>query len=384
MIIGINGDEFPITWGKDGHQYTGAGDNIQPNQLSSPASFFQVSGGPLDLNCTNPPTHGDQPSPACSNIRLQGAARPVVGPDVSKACPPWSTGVPNVKSSGVLSVDGVLYWAVSCFNYGDDPVFNRQRYGPAWIITSSDNGVNFNVSATPVNMFTGRLAAPRFVQFGQDFAGAPSNWVHVYFPCADGDAAFFENNDQILLGRVDKRSILDRSAYQFFNGNQVDGTPLWTMDASIAVSVWRYPLMTSMQQANYNRFIQRYIFANWAWISYDGYPRPDHTADERNDRTGHQRTQLTLVEAPAPWGPFSVFHRDDDWSGSDGSSGAYTPVFPPAWIGQREFQMVSTHCCGNPRLPLNHYNFNIQRVQIQTIDSPAGHSREALVSASPQ
>ena len=27
--IGINGDEFPITWGADGNQYTGAGDNRQ-------------------------------------------------------------------------------------------------------------------------------------------------------------------------------------------------------------------------------------------------------------------------------------------------------------------------------------------------------------------
>ena len=34
------------------------------------------------------------------------------------------------------------------------------------------------------------------------------------------------------------------------------------------------------------RCFQRYIFANWAWISYDGKPRPDHTADEINGRTG--------------------------------------------------------------------------------------------------
>ena len=33
-----------------------------------------------------------------------------------------------IASSAVLAIDGVLYWAVSCFNYGDDPAFNRQRY----------------------------------------------------------------------------------------------------------------------------------------------------------------------------------------------------------------------------------------------------------------
>ena len=71
------------------------------------------------------------------------------------------------------------YWAVSCFNYGDDAVFNRQRYGPAWIITSHDNGVTWNETATKTDMFTGRLAAPRFIQYGKDYEGAPSAWVYV-------------------------------------------------------------------------------------------------------------------------------------------------------------------------------------------------------------
>ena len=34
-----------------------------------------------------------------------------------------------------------------------------------------------------------------------------------------------------------------------------------------------------------------------------------------------QRTQLMLLESETPWGPFSVFYRDDDWSGWDGSTG---------------------------------------------------------------
>ena len=108
------------------------------------------------------------------------------------------------------------------------------------------------------------------------------------------------------------------------------------------------------------------IFANWAWVSYDGYPRPDHTGDEKNGRTGHQRTQLSLVEAPNPWGPFSVFFRDDDWSGIDNeneaSFGGSTPVIPPAWVGEDDFWIVFTQCCGNPRPPLNNYNFNAQHV----------------------
>jgi hypothetical protein len=83
-------------------------------------------------------------------------------------------------------------------------------------------------------MFPGRLAAPRFVQYGQDYNGAPDDWVYVYFPGTQGDSAFFENNDQILLARVHKENILERSAYEFFNGIQLDGSTAWTTDSTIA------------------------------------------------------------------------------------------------------------------------------------------------------
>ena len=209
-------------------------------------------------------------------------------------------------------------------------------------------------------MFPRRLAAPRFLQFGRDYAGAPDDWVYVYFPGTTGGDAFFENNDQMLLGRVHKTRILERSAYQFFMGVGPDGTDNWTSDDTIAAPIWSFPLMTSVQQVNYHPQLQRYVFANWAWISYDGHPRPDHTPDERNMRTGHQRTQLTLAEGAKPWGPFSIFHRDDDWRGWDGSAGGYTPVFPPAWLEDDGLWMGFTQCCNNPRPPLNHYNFNVQ------------------------
>jgi len=41
------------------------------------------------------------------------------------------------------------------------------------------------------------------------------------------------------------------------------------------------------------------------------------------------RTQLTMLEAPNPWGPWSIFYRDDD---SPSAPGLYTPTFPSAYI----------------------------------------------------
>ena len=64
-------------------------------------------------------------------------------------------------------------------------------------------------------------------------------------------------------------------------------------------------------------------------------------------------------------GPFSVFHRTDDWALADGSTGAYTPVMPLAWSGETDFWMVSTQCCGNARRPWSNYNFNAQHVSFK-------------------
>ena len=116
--------------------------------------------------------------------------------------------------------------------------------------------------------------------------------------------------------------------------------------------------------AVYHPCLRRYIAANWVWLSADGEPRPDHSPD---GLTARQRTWLTLLEAPSLWGPWSLFHSDDNWALEDGSSGAYTPVIPPAWINETDlsFWIVSTQCCGNPEFPpTNHYSFNAQRVTL--------------------
>ena len=79
--------------------------------------------------------------------------------------------------------------------------------------------------------------------------------------------------------------------------------------------------------------------------------RPDSVVfdDEQFYRTEpsalRHRTQLTLFDAPAPWGPFSLFHRDDDWHCPDGAAGAYCPVLPPAWMGNDSAWVVSASCC---------------------------------------
>ena len=55
------------------------------------------------------------------------------------------------------------------------------------------------------------------------------------------------------------------------------------------------------------------------FLDAEGNPRPYHQAWPDSSK----RSQLTLFEAPEPWGPWSLFYRDDTW----GNLGGYQPNF---------------------------------------------------------
>ena len=344
----VEGDCHPTTWDQDGSQYAGTGDNrvSDPSARSdnSPNAFLRVEGHPSAMgNLT---------------FTLQGSNHPISGPVADGACPDRVFGVANTKPSSVLSLGGVLYWAVSCFNYGDNPLFNRQRWGSTWIVTSLDKGMTWNLTATAPAFFSGRLGAPHFIQFGQGHQLNTDGYVYAYFPGTLDDAAYLSCNDGLWLGRVANHSILVKSAWEFHNSSSAS-TPSWTHDSSAALPVFQWHNMTAMHDAQYDPYRQRYILPLWNWVSMDGRPRPDHSVP----RLGHQRSVLTLLEAANPWGPFQVFHFDDAWEGPDGSGGGYCPVIPPAWVGASGMYMTWTQCCDwQSVLPPNHYSFMTQQI----------------------
>ena len=130
-----------------------------------------------------------------------------------------------------------------------------------------------------------------------------------------------------------------------------------------------------MQQVTYHDKLQRYLMAVCSWCDADGNPRGQLTSastaggvagyNVTGGKDVHDRSQLTLWEAEQPWGPWRYFHRDDDWRGPDGSSGGYTPVFPPAWLEKDKLWMSFTQCCPSPGAkPPNHYNYTLQSITL--------------------
>jgi hypothetical protein len=85
--------------------------------------------------------------------------------------------------------------------------------------------------------------------------------------------SFWDNNDDVLLGRVLKSDILSRGRWEFWRGAQ-PGNDAWTSDESAAVSVMHWPLMIGMNQVNYHQPSGRYLTANYGFIDHNGQPRP--------------------------------------------------------------------------------------------------------------
>jgi len=329
------GDMWPITWADDDNLYGAAGDNSK-----SPMNFWKINGMPDDnMLGTGWPVY------------LELIENMPINP--KKYCQkPYLHPKSGVKPASLLCVNGTIYLAAELHNYGENPSCNRQKNYSAWIITTYDYGKTWDTEATPVDFFIGRLASPHFIQFGKDYEGARDEYIYAYFPAGDDGGSYWENGDGLLLGRVDQFRVLDRSSWEFYVGVGADGCPQWNGDDSQADFVFRYPLMTGENHVSYNKELRRYLMGNYGFIDENGNPRPYHQGPWPQSA---MRSQLTLFESPEPWGPWSMFHRDDNW----GTYGDYQPNFPTKWMSNdgKTMLMVSSGS-------FDDYNFVTQKVTL--------------------
>jgi len=302
------GDMWPITWGADDNLYGAAGDN-----RGSPMNFWRIKGAP---NLNHKSHQNDWILDVIDDLPID----PKIYCTDPRVDPNW-----GVKPAGLLDIDGTLYFAVELHNYGTDESFKRQTNIYGFIITSNDYGKTWNREATPTNFFTGRLASCHFLQFGRGYEGARDNYVYAYFPAADDGNSYWENGDYLLLGKVPKEKILQRDAWEFYIGLDKNGKPIWSKDDNLAIPVFRYDKMCGEDHVVYNVGIGRYILGNYGFVDDNLIPRPNHQGIWPECA---YRSQLTLFEAPEPWGPWSLFYQDDNW----GTYGDYQPNFPTKWM----------------------------------------------------
>jgi len=327
------GDMWPITWAADDNLYCGAGDN-----KGCPVNIWRVK------------TFRFSPS-SLSNTGQWSID--MINPEpVPRELFSHNAEVCGVKPAGILDIHGTLYLSLEAQNYGDNPLFGRQHNLFGWIARSTDGGKTFDNSVTPFDFFTGRLASCHFLQFGKGYSGTRDSYVYAYFPCdIENGQSYWENNDAMLLGRVPMDRILQREAWEFYS-SESPFTPCWSSREEDAKPVFFYYKMTGANHVIYNPGIERYLMGNYSFIDEEMHPRPIH-------QMGYPEScisQLTLYEAPEPWGPWRLFYRDDNW----GTYGDYQPNFPTKWITEdgRLLYLVSSGSW-------NDYNFVVQKMALK-------------------
>ncbi len=121
-------------------------------------------------------------------------------------------------------------WEDSLGNYGHG--YDGQ------IICSRDHGKTWtpDIDQLDTPMFPGRnYAAPAFVNYGRDHAGALDEYVYAI----SGEG--WDNGCACRLARVPVDRIMERAAWTWVGGFSEDGAPRWTGDMSAAVPVISHP-----------------------------------------------------------------------------------------------------------------------------------------------
>jgi len=264
----IDSDNWPLTWADDDAQYTSYGDGygFEPHvEKKLGMGFARITGGPGNFHATN----------------LRSDAERIGG------------GAKSAKASGILMVNGVLYLWVR--NVGNAQLLSSEDHGKTW-------QWGFKIETA--------FGSPAFLNFGRNYAGAPDGFVYTY--SQNGPSAY-ESDNGITLARVSKDRIRDRNAWQFYEGLDVAGRPIWTSDITRRSDIFSYPANCGRIDVVYDAGLRRYLMA----LAY-------------NHEGG-----WGLFDAPEPWGPWTtVLHRQWDVEATHGYR------LPSKWISTDGLSLI--------------------------------------------
>jgi len=281
----VKGDSFPMTWADDGEIYTSAGDPLW-GETQSGLDVEKISGGPADYKITKVNPMND-----------------FVG---------WGGDGP--KPTGMICVDGVLYLAVQNIRRTQKAPFSVvSQHGSDAHILYSFSGKSLWVPAfgnIAAPMFPGhKFGGPVFVNFGQNNAHARDN--HVY--AVSGDQ--WDNGSNLRLGRVPADSITRATAWEWVCSFDPAGGPAWSYDLEESVPILSLHRWLGIPEMVYLAGIKRYLLVTWRL---------------HKDFSPLDGTDLVILEAPEPWGPFSWVHFEEYWEGREFNP--YCPKVPLKWM----------------------------------------------------
>lgn len=321
----VKGDTYPMTWADDDEIYTSAGD---PNWGETPDGLDveRFSGGPTDYRIAKVNHMND----------YRG----------------WGGNGP--KPSGMICVDGVLYLAFQNLRGNQRAPYSTtsQHGSDAHIVTATRDVCGFGVGSwvpglanIAAPMFPGhRFGGPAFINFGKDNAGARDGYVYA----VSGDQ--WDNGSNLRLGRVPADSIVHRDAWEFVCALAPSGEPGWSRDLDASVPVLSLHRWLGLPEMVWIAGIRRYLLLTWRL---------------HRDFSGDDGTDLLVLEAPEPWGPFSLVHAEEHWEGK--AFNPYCPRIPLKWMSAdgTDGWMQFSGSWSKSGQAAGYYRSNVRRFRLQ-------------------
>lgn len=326
----VKGDTYPLTWAEDGEIYTSAGDPNWANEGGTNAERYQLTSG-LDVEkFVGGPT--DYKIARCSPMSAY------VG---------WGGDGP--KPSGMICVNGILYLAFqNMLRMRRPPYSLRSQHGSdAQIVYSTSRGGMWSPALPTIAspMFPGhKFGGPAFINFGRDNENARDEFVYAV------STDQWDNGSNLRLGRVPADQIMRREAWQWVCAFDPSGQPAWSGDLDEAVPVLSLYRWISLPDIVYVAALRRYLLLTW------------HLHEDFSPDAG---TDLLILDAPEPWGPFSLVHFEQYWEGRQFNP--YCPRLPLKWMdadGSRGWMQFSGSW-GPAGQKAGYYRSNVRPFRLQ-------------------
>jgi hypothetical protein len=325
-------DNWPMTWSADDNQYAmwGDGGGFDGNNNSKDPNYTSFGVSKITGDYNN-----------YTGTNVYGG--------VNHQCESTLIG----KSHGApLSINnGVLYtWVTS----GSD---KQGGFSTFVLYRSDDNACTWSkldvaftadITSSAANENTDKVAYGGFVQFGKGYQSAVDNYVYVVAVRPTPNSGFFLHvPGQVMLIRVPRESIEDRSAYEFFAGLDANGSPTWTMNATGAKPIVSDAMgVGTFAQITYVPQLKRFVYTNQYG---DGSLVVSPITGAQIPAGGI--SLLSMAQAKNIWGPYTEFYRQQFVAPT-----AHTPAvdttlfqwnFAPKWFRNQtanslDFTMIFT------------------------------------------
>ncbi len=339
--LGAHGDNWCITWAKDGSQIVSMCDG---NWLNIPNGgyhnhLFRVTGESEDFQREDIPNY----------------------PDFSGEEGSWF-------GYGIVSVDGNIYSAAS------------KTPGTSWsgpftgvkLLKSPDNGESwYRVDRAGNELFLSakdsmrnvvnhnemfsleefgmphkeQLAYPfsffDFVQNGQNNSKAKDDYLYIYAP--EGAYA-----NKLTMARVQKDKLGVRSEWQYFTNYDDNNQPVWVNEIDKRGFVYEYPEKSTkghyfgwyswLPSVVWNEGLGLYIMVNGG--TYAGHGLTDSDEDYYDGWMHTETGSLGFWYSENPYGPWKQIFYTDYWIVDNELSRTYQPKLSPKWISEDGKEMT--------------------------------------------